>query len=355
MKKKLKICWTAVLLCLLLCALLLPWCAALTLDQVEENSCWLTLVFQGENGAVPGMNFSVYRVADVLRAGKYQVIDPYTDYNIWGGTANWLSRAETLSGLVARDQLPADRTGTTDGQGRLDFTGLAKGLYLVVGSTNAVNGYLYLPGAFFVSLPNSSDGLTWQSGVEARVKYDYIPLSTSRRIHVIKQWDDAEHEDERPASVTVDLLRDGRVYSTATLSQENNWRYDWNGLNQNYHWQVVEQEVENYSTTVSQSGITYVISNTYHKEDDVIIVDPSGPPLTELPSLPPDPEQSSSLPVQTPKPGEGDIEIVNTPPPGAQLPQTGQLWWPVPPLALMGLLLILLGMRRRSGSDSHEE
>lgn len=36
-----------------------------------------------------------------------------------------------------------------------------------------------------------------------------------------------------------------------------------------------------------------------------------------------------------------------TPPPGSKLPQTGQLWWPVPILACAGLVFFVIGLVRR--------
>ncbi|MBQ9720353.1 MAG: hypothetical protein IJV64_06615, partial [Oscillospiraceae bacterium] len=35
-------------------------------------------------------------------------------------------------------------------------------------------------------------------------------------------------------------------------------------------------------------------------------------------------------------------------PTGPTLPQTGQLWWPVPVLAVLGLFCVAIGWRRRT-------
>ena len=37
------------------------------------------------------------------------------------------------------------------------------------------------------------------------------------------------------------------------------------------------------------------------------------------------------------------------------LPQTGQLWWPVPVLFVVGVVLILLGVLRRRSGKKHED
>ena len=43
-----------------------------------------------------------------------------------------------------------------------------------------------------------------------------------------------------------------------------------------------------------------------------------------------------------------------TGPRAPELPQTGQLWWPVPCLALAGGLLLAAGLRRARGAKRHE-
>ena len=72
---------------------------------------------------------------------------------------------------------------------------------------------------------------------------------------------------------------------------------------------------EGYTVSISREGITFVITNTLK-------------PFEE--------------PEPTPTPGTPDT-------PGENLPQTGVLWWPVPLLAVLGALLLLLGwgLRRR--------
>ena len=79
----------------------------------------------------------------------------------------------------------------------------------------------------------------------------------------------------------------------------------------------IEKELKNYSVEVSKEGITFVVTNTY--VDDV-------------------PEEQN--PTNTPKP---------------TLPQTGQLWWPVPVLLCAGLLLLIVGLVRSRRSKTNEK
>ena len=127
------------------------------------------------------------------------------------------------------------------------------------------------------------------------------------------------------AAITVRLIRDdGMVYSTVTLTAENNWRHTWNGLDAARQWYVVEDPVEGYDATVTREGITFVVTNS--RSD-----------------APEEPDQ----PTNPTPPTDTDEPTTPATPTGPILPQTGQLWWPVPALIAAGLLLVVLGLLRR--------
>ena len=172
---------------------------------------------------------------------------------------------------------------------------------------------------------------------------------------LLKVWEDKGSEDARPQSVTVDLLRDGEVYDSVELSAGNNWRHDWTNLSPNADWQVTERAVEGYTASVSQSGITFVITNTLRNSP------PHGPGETPSPEETPPPEED----LEDWEPPLGDMKLEDPPQeeelednevPLANLPQTGQLWWPVPFLAMGGVLLMFLGFaQRRRWSAADDE
>jgi hypothetical protein len=60
------------------------------------------------------------------------------------------------------------------------------------------------------------------------------------------------------------------------------------------------------------------------------------------------PKPGSPLAVPTPTP------VPPPPPPGENIPQTGQLWWPVVALAAAGCVLLIAGWMRRRRSDRRE-
>ena len=138
------------------------------------------------------------------------------------------------------------------------------------------------------------------------------------------------------------LLRDGKVWDTVTLTAANNWRYTWTGLDSGHRWTVVEKELDGYTVEVTREGITYVITNTYTEEDEPepIVPDKPSPGTPDIPTGPPSEPDYPAKPESKPS--------------GPKLPQTGQLWWPVPALTAAGLLLIVWGLLRRRGAGNEK-
>ena len=361
---------TAFLLCLLLWATFLPHSAsAAKLEEVDR--CTLELSYTVEEHApMADVEFRLYRVAVFTDAVTFHRIAPFDGYAVTASA--WLDRAATLAGYVARDQVEPTVSGVTDEEGNVRFEDLEKGLYLIVGDTKTVGDYVYTPTSFLISLPYTTDGQNWEPDVETYVKFTrrYIgggggePGPTTVSYHVLKVWDDDSNE-ARPESVTVDLLRNGVVYDTVTLSAANNWRHDWTGLDAEANWQIAERTVAGYTTSVSQNGVTFVITNTLRNPPPTIIPGETPPPSeTPNPSDPPEePGEDEDWEDWDPpladwedpyEEEEEDWEDFG--PPLADLPQTGQLWWPVPVMAMGGILLTFLGIvRRRRWSGEDEE
>ncbi len=306
------------LVCLLAVLLWLP-APAMAAETIDvDRNVSLTIAYQGNGETISGGVFDLYYVAAVSPQGEFTLAGDFAAYPVRVNeldAAGLRELAATLSGYVQRDDITPLDSGSTDAGGWLTFpckqTGLAPGLYLVMGHPCSQNGYDYWPEPFVVCLPGQ-DGETGALNYDLAVvpKHDVPPEGETVTHKVLKVWDDDGGEDERPAEVTVQLLQDGDVYDTVALTAENNWRYTWDGLDASCVWNVVETVPEGYTVTVVQEGLTFVITN--------------------------------SMDVTTP---------VYPPDDDPDLPQTGQLWWPVPVLVAAGLFLILLGQVRRRGDN----
>ena len=103
---------------------------------------------------------------------------------------------------------------------------------------------------------------------------------------------------------------DGKAYGDpVTLPENGRWQHTWTGLDVNHKWTVTEATQKGYKAPeVRQEGNTFIVTNTCNKS-----------------AVPDSPSNSD-------------------------LPQTGQLWWPVPVLLCAGALLVVVGLIRRRGS-----
>lgn len=274
--------------------------------------CQLGVSYVYQEVPFANLTFSVYRVGEVTSDGTIELIGKYADYPVELNalTVDAFQKAcNTLYDYIQLDQVMPEYTMTTDENGYAMLTGLPEGFYLVSGERVEDEEHIYYTNLQFVTLPyerNTSVTLQPKCFVEDK-KEDPITLK------VLKKWLDEGYENERPAQVTVHLMKDGEVYDTVSLTAENNWRHTWPELEAESTWSVVEDIPANYTVVVSQEGITFVVSNTY----------------------------VAPTPTPTPTP---------TPPP--DIPQTGMLWWPVPVLAIIGVILIGLGcVSRRKDHD----
>ena len=114
---------------------------------------------------------------------------------------------------------------------------------------------------------------------------DPDPITNTTNVAVGKVWLDNQDQDGiRPASVTVQLYRNGTAYGDpVTLSEDNNWWYRWDHLDASASWTVDELNVpEGYTKSFSKNAVNaWVIINTHTPEtvvptDTVVTEQPTG-------------------------------------------------------------------------------
>lgn len=305
---------------LVLCIVTLCFLFAVSLPLMAEEplSCTLDCRLPGGEPVV-GEEFCIYQVATIGNDLTYKKTAAFQKYpvvleNLTSVETKALG--ETLAAYVARDRIsPTDRT-TSDVNGIAIFPSEGKtlkpGLYLILGQPFNRLGNYYETEPIVLALPcQDGDDEAWLYDVTVAPKITM--RSVENQYSVVKIWKDQNNTD-RADSIEVQLLRDGVIYDTQVLSAANNWRYTWSNLPPDSKWQVTEKNVpKDYSVSVLQEETTFTVTNTYQGNDT--------------------PENTTTT--GSNKPGK--------------LPQTGMLLWPVPVLAAVGMLLLLLGvfLRRR--------
>lgn len=173
-------------------------------------------------------------------------------------------------------------------QGRVEWKDLDLGLYLVVQSKQA-DGY-YMIDPFLVSLPLENEiNKEWMYDIDASPKMETLP-SESKEIDltVKKVWVN-DNKNKRPSNITVILYKNNVEVERIQLNEKNNWQHLWKQLDDQYNWTIKEIVPKDYVASYTYSGHTIILTNTY------------------------------------------------------ELPNTGQLQWPIPVLAITGIVLFSMG------------
>lgn len=285
----------------------------LALPAMAAGSAGLTIYHEREN-----VRFDLYHVAVASDAG-WQSTDDFAAYPVTlpdedSPAADWRAAAETLAAYVAQDT-PIPAASGRVASGSVQFGALEEGLYLAIGETVRQNDTLYIPVPVLIHV---------QGDTAVTIKAEETAVTPEPAEYTVaKVWQGGENA--RPLSVTVQLLCDGQPDRTVTLNALNGWRYTWTS-EPGHLWQVAEQNVpDGFTVAVEQDGLAFTVTNTWQQ-----------------PGQPEQPGQPGSTPVPA------------TPSTGGTLPQTGQLWWPVPLLVILGVICVGVGRFRARRKRKHD-
>ena len=131
----------------------------------------------------------------------------------------------------------------------------------------------------------NGDGYVYE--VNASPKTEVARLTS---ITIKKVWN-TDASTQATDGVTVQLLQNGNVVKTATLNAQNNWQVIYTGMPESDAYSIKEVDVpKGFTATYQQKGYVFTVTNT------------------------------------------------------STLIQTGQLLWPIPVLAISGMLFIAAGI-----------
>lgn len=300
------------IVCMIAATLLLSTTAIAAYVDLDKE-CALHIDYTYNDKPVVGAKFDVYRVGEISRDGYLSLSGEFKDYPVVVNgldDAQFQVAADTLASYATLNEHTPLVTLTTDAGGSAGIVGIKTGIYLIIGHDHKTDEGTYTVKNQLQILPYSAVvGNSWDYELTLKPKVEFEPATPDPlKVQIVKVWNDADNSSNRPASVTVHLLRDGEKYDTVVLEQANNWRYEWNDLDRFYSWSVAEDVPSGYTVALSLVDNTFIITNT-----------------------------SETPPSPTP-----------TPPP---IPQTGQVWWPVPVLLLLGVALIAMGIMWRKEDE----
>lgn len=276
-----------VIILLCFCMALMPLCvgAASTSDAKEpistDNECSLTVYCRNGEVVFSDISVRLYKISEVSSDYQYSLSDAFSDSGlVLNGiqtVGEWNVVRSTLETHILVNEINADFISETDQNGQACFTALKTGLYLVI-TDQAEQGDLRCSfTSALISLPSLSDDGVWQYQVEAAPKSEEKPpVDTDEEIElkVLKLWK-GDNEEERPKSIEIEIFRDGKIYQTVVLSEENHWSYSWSAKDDGAEWKVAERNIPSgYSLTVEEREFSFVLTNTFVSEN------PEKPPQT---------------------------------------------------------------------------
>ena len=359
----------------------------------------LTLWCVKDDDIVSNMHWQIYRVGHRVTddyifegdfAGYRATLGDKTKPMLEWDTDTVATAGETLKVFSIVDKIDPRADGYTNSSGAVTFDGLENGLYLVWGDILKVGDTTYIPSAIFFEMRGDD-----ASVLNAYPKIVLRTLSAeSYNYSVRKVWENDEDQPwNRAVSITVERYRDNKYYDEIELSENNEWTFKWEDSD-DHNWFVNEKVIpENYTVSYKDNHTQYLIINTYDssssssKTDIQTTVTTDGnwtdtqtttvnttadnnthtstgistalnSTATHTSTKSSNSTNSNNTTANNNTTPKSSTRTTNTQTTSIQttvteekVPQTGQLWWPVPGLAVGGMLFFGMGLRITKKDD----
>ena len=353
--------------------------------HAETEKYSIVIKFTAESRPISGSTFKIYYAMNT----SGELADEFANLSIEVGdlsdSSNVNRLASTLASYAVTGIAEPVSVAESDGLGCATFTGLSDGIYLVTGASVFIDDIMYTPKPTLVDFSEILDS-TVTAGVKYMITANASETNQPISRTVKKIWDD-DNNEYRPESVTVQLYQNETLYDEEILSAENNWEYTWDRLSPRYDWNVVESVVPaGYTVSLVLDGQTVTVTNRgksssifeTNTETSTTTTDISGMSTTTTVITGISTNESTATTMTnetgtvstntTIATNTGTHETItsstktggNSTPSGNSgtntfgggggngkqptLPQTGQLWYPVPILFVLGLILFFVGI-----------
>lgn len=292
----------------------------------------LTIICFDDDTALVGMKWKIYKIGE--RANNdFILTGDFADYLVSLSNLDEESMAvaaKTLENYALADGIAPLAQGEVDKNGEKQFTSLEDGIYLASSEIFKVENHTYTASPVIIEV-----GAGKEAEIFAKLQ---DPQYLSVEFDVKKVWvGDENNLSARPDNITVELYRDDEVYDSVVLNESNGWNYSWDNLPGGFKWYTVERNVpENYNVSIDSNDTQSLIKNSYVSRVTVTTTIATGVVTTTT---------TASKATTTASGSTGKTTTTST---GNKIPQTGQLWWPVIPLSIVGFLMIAAGLMLKS-------
>lgn len=342
-------------------------------DIDTSRSGSLTITHKSvEDKVVEGVTSQIYLVATIDADGQYTITDEFKgcfsdpdffnngyNYDKWKDCVNYQEKSDSdlLDEYIKQNNIPFAKDGISDKQGKTYYTGLELGVYYVHSDKIVKDEYTHSFVNFVYPVPilvkdDKTGVISPNYSPEAEPKKARVKNDVETHCSIQKQWNDGGYAN-RPASVVFEIYCDGELMETVTLSSSNNWYHEWQNLGA-HDYTVREIGIaDGYSSSIS----VYQKPGTH----DFVYTCVNSRGGGDNPPPPPDNPPPDNPPPDNPPPEGGVLGAIRDLPQvlgavralpqvlGARrLPQTGQLWWPLPILVIAGIFFIVKGIKKNA-------
>ncbi len=343
-----------------------------------EGAGTLKLICKAKNNIPSNMMWWIYRIGS-YDGSKITLEDQFADCPISFGdySASALSDAASTLETTALLQKKEYAKKMTNSNGEITFNDVRDGVYLIASKKFKAGDKTFKPSPSIIVMDSSqtADMTVYTKMTSIRTLDGFY-----ERYQVMKVWENDQAMPLKPNKIVIEIYADLELYETVELSAEEGWSYSWEA-DVSQDWRILEKEIPEDCTVIYRDdGRKYVVVNTYNvptsletattspsaatttskiaNETGVTTVSTRKGPVgddfeTTSSSSPDSPGSTDSSGTVTTAviPGSSVTTAAATQKPAAtttsekKLPQTGQLWWPVPVMAFLGLILVGIGSR----------
>lgn len=227
------------------------------IDFTKKGKLEVTLKDSDETNSIVGAEISLYYVASVSTDGNKLVYNYTNDFTNCSGDLSDLTNEGLTSAIkqCVTEDVQAVQSGITNDEGVVVFNDLELGLYLVK-QTNKVTGYSEID-PFLIKLPKEVEN-KWTYEISAEPKVDIYQVVD---IIVNKVWN--SNGSKIPEKVDIELYRGNELIDTIILNEGNNWTYTWKELKKSDNYSVKEINIpKDYTVSYKVNDYTFTVTNT---------------------------------------------------------------------------------------------
>ena len=364
--KKIGVLFVAVGMAILLCL------SCICMGASAKSASDLTLICEVEGEPIKGMRWEAFRIGS-FDGEKITIEGEFAKYPVYIdeiSASAFADAASTLRDYAFSFKIKSDGSGTSKNDGSVTFRNLENGVYLVAARLMVKGEVSYYPTPALVVVDYE---INPENVIYPKISTAVIMAGQSEYYELKKIWENSENLPYKPTEIVVDLYRDFEFFRTVTLTEENDWFYSWEN---SYvaEWSIIERRIpEGCCVIYRNDGRRYVMVNTYVPDFEFDWEMDFAPPVTTVTTVPTTTETTTTTTVV---PVSSDVTesstststtetttkitttkkiTVKATTTSSKLPQTGQLWWPVPVMAISGLLLMAAGTRIISSKRDEDE